>query len=231
MFDKKCLRLGLITMCIAMAASMLPGLYVYFRYGIIPTGEQMGQILSMLAASFLVGWIVQPLTFYPAMGVGASCMSWTSGNVAGLRMPCISAGQKSAGVEPGTPEGNVVSTMSAAMSTFVVVIILTLATLLGASVLGVLPASVTNAFAYISPSVFGAIIVNYAMSNLKQNLPLIIAGIAVYIILQPLGVSSVWATLIVLISGMFVSRGVYTVQSGKKKDKTVMPAGDAKASN
>ena len=70
MFDKKCLRLGLCTMACAAVVSFLPGLYLFFQYGIIPTASEMGSIVSMLIASFLVGWIVQPLTFYPAMGVG-----------------------------------------------------------------------------------------------------------------------------------------------------------------
>lgn len=185
MFDKKCLRLGLCTMACAAVVSFLPGLYLFFQYGIIPTASEMGSIVSMLIASFLVGWIVQPLTFYPAMGVGASCLSWTTGNVADLRMPAISAGQKAAGIEAGTPEGNVISTMSAA-------------------------------FSYITPAIFGAIIMDYAMKNVKYNLPLIIAGVVFFLLFKALGLSSVWITLFVVITGMFVSRIMFTYW--KKKD-------------
>ena len=55
MFDKKCLRLGLCTMACAAVVSFLPGLYLFFQYGIIPTASEMGSIVSMLIASFLVG--------------------------------------------------------------------------------------------------------------------------------------------------------------------------------
>lgn len=219
MFNKKCLKIGLITMSAAIVASLLPGIYVYVKYGIIPDESAMTAIFGMLIASFLVGWIVQPITFYPAMGTGASCLSWTTGNVAELRMPAISAGQKAAEVEPGTPEGDALSTMSAAISSVVVVIVLTLFTIVGASLLHVLPKAVTSAFSYITPAVFGAIIVEYTMKNAKHNIPLIIEGVLVFIILKPFGVPSVWVTLIVLISGMFLSRLLFVMNKKKAEKK------------
>lgn len=213
MFEKKCLTMGIITMLAACFASILPGIYVYMAYGVIPSASEMTSILGMLCASFLVGWIVQPLTFFPAMGVGGTAVSWTTGNVADLRMPAVTAGQKAAEVEPGTPEGDVMATMSSAVSNFVTVAVLTLFTIGGNTLISFLPESVTNAFSYISPAVFGAIIVDYCMKNWKQNLPIIIVGSIVFIILTVFGVSSVWKNLLVLIAGMFVTRAVYKIMN------------------
>lgn len=217
MFDKKCLRIGLVSMCSAMVASLLPGLFVYFRYGVIPSAGEIGSIFTMLCASFLVGWFVQPITFYPAIGVGASAISWTTGNVAGLRMPAISAGQKAAETEPGTPEADVISTMSVAVSSFVTVAILTIFTLMGSSIISALPKSVTSAFNYIAPAVFGAIIVDYAMKNWKNNIPIILVGVITFLIFSKIGLSSVWINLLVLIAGMFVSRALYVKNRNKAK--------------
>lgn len=215
MFDKKCLKIGLVTMISAMFASILPGLFVYFKYGVIPSGTELISIFSMLCASFLVGWFVQPITFFPTMGVGASAISWTTGNVAGLRMPAISAGQKATDIEPGTPESDVLSTMCAAISSFVTVFILTIFTLMGNTIMGALPESVTSAFSYIAPAVFGAIIVDYAMKNWKNNIPLIVVGLITFFIFTKLGLSSVWINLLVIIVGMFASRFLYV--RGRKK--------------
>ena len=55
------------------------------------------------------------------------------------------------------------------------------------------------------------------MKNLKANLPLILSGFLVYIALKAAGLPTVWITLLVVITGMLVSRGVFTLQS--KKDK------------
>ena len=218
MFDKKCLRLGLITMCCAVIASFLPALYLWLFHGVIPSPPDIASIAGMMAASFAVGWVVQPITFYPALGVGASCLSWTTGNVGDLRMPAISAAQKAAEVEAGTPEGNVLSTMAAAVTNFVTVIWLTFVVIVGTGLISILPASVTDAFSYIAPAIFGAIVIDYAMKNLRFNVPLIIAAFITYAVLSMLGLSSVWITLLVVIIGMFVSRGVFMIQS-KKREK------------
>lgn len=217
MFDKKCLRMGLVTMGAAVIASFLPALYLYFAYGVIPTGADIASLFSMMAASFAVGWLVQPITFYPALGIGASCLSWTTGNVADLRMPAISAAQKAAGIEAGTPEGNVLSAMAAATTNVVTVAFLTVITVVGSGLITLLPEQVTAAFSYIAPAIFGAIVVDYAMKNLKANLPLILSGFLVYIALKAAGLPTVWITLLVVITGMLVSRGVFTLQA--KKDK------------
>ena len=218
MFDKKCLRLGLITMCCAVIASFLPALYLWLFHGVIPSPPDIASIAGMMAASFAVGWVVQPITFYPALGVGASCLSWTTGNVGDLRMPAISAAQKAAEVEAGTPEGNVLSTMAAAVTNFVTVIWLTFVVIVGTGLISILPASVTDAFSYIAPAIFGAIVIDYAMKNLRFNVPLIIAAFITYAVLSMLGLSSVWITLLVVIIGMFVYRGVFMIQS-KKTEK------------
>ena len=215
MFDKKCLRLGLITMCCAVIASFLPALYLWLFHGVIPSPPDIASIAGMMAASFAVGWVVQPITFYPALGVGASCLSWTTGNVGDLRMPAISAAQKAAEVEAGTPEGNVLSTMAAAVTNFVTVIWLTFVVIVGTGLISILPASVTDAFSYIAPAIFGAIVIDYAMKNLRFNVPLFIAAFITYAVLSMLGLSSVWITLLVVIIGIFVSRGLFMIQSTK----------------
>ena len=159
MFDKKCLTLGLISMCVAVFASFCPALYLYFAYGVIPSGPDIASIASLMVAGYGVGWILQPITFYPAMGVGGSLASWTTGNVSDLRMPAVSAAQKSAGVEGGTPEGTVIATMGAATSNVLTVIWLTFITFIGSVLISLLPASVKAGFSYIAPAIFGAIIV------------------------------------------------------------------------
>ena len=217
MFDNKCLRLGLVSMAAAVVASFLPAIYLYLAFGVIPSMPDIASIFGMMAASFGVGWLVQPITFYPALGVGASCLSWTTGNVADLRMPAISAAQKSTEIEAGTPEGNVLSTMAAATSNFVTVAILSVVTIIGSGLLTLLPEGVKTGFGYIAPAIFGAIVVDYAMKNFKFNLPLILSGFVCYVVLRALGFSTVWITLLVVIIGMLVSRCVFVIDSKKSK--------------
>jgi membrane associated rhomboid family serine protease len=57
-FDKKCMRLGVITMLCALVANFLPVTYLYVTTGVVPTAGELGQILAMVSASFLIGWIL-----------------------------------------------------------------------------------------------------------------------------------------------------------------------------
>ena len=207
-FDKKCMRLGVITMLCALVANFLPVAYLYITTGVVPSGGEIGQIIAMVAASFLIGWILQPITFYPALGVGGSFLAWTTGNVSDLRMPAVAAAQKSADVEGGPEAGNVISTMAVA-------VLLTAFVILGSTVISALPASVTATFSYLVPAIFGALICDYLMKNVKYNGPLFISGVIVYIVLKKLGVASTWITLLVVIIGFFVSRLVFVADNKK----------------
>ena len=71
----------------------------------------------------------------------------------------------------------------------------------GSGLISALPAAVTAAFSYITPAIFGAIIMDYAMKNVRNyNLPLIIAGVVFFLLFKALGLSSVWITLFVVIT-------------------------------
>lgn len=214
-FDKKCMRLGVITMLCALVANFLPVLYLYVTTGIVPTAGELGQILAMVSASFLIGWILQPITFYPALGVGGSFLAWTTGNVSDLRMSAVAAAQKSSETEGGTEEGNVMSTMAVAVSNLLTVALLTVFVILGTTVITNLPASVTATFSYLVPAIFGALICDYLMKNFKYNLPLVISGVIVFIVLKRMGVASTWITLLVVIIGFFVSRAVFVLDNKK----------------
>lgn len=216
-FDKKCMRLGVITMLCALVANFLPVTYLYVTTGVVPTAGELGQILAMVSASFLIGWILQPITFYPALGVGGSFLAWTTGNVSDLRMSAVAAAQKSAETEGGTEAGNVISTMAVAVSNLLTVVLLTVFVILGSTVISALPASVTSTFSYLVPAIFGALICDYLMKNIKYNAPLVISGVIVYIILKALSLASTWITLLVVIIGFFVSRVVFVLDNKKTK--------------
>ena len=67
------------------------------------------------------------------------------------------------------------------------------------------------------PAIFGALICDYLMKNIKYNAPLVISGVIVYIILKALGLASTWITLLVVIIGFFVSRVVFVLDNKKTK--------------
>lgn len=216
-FEKKCMKLGITTMTCAVIANFIPAIYVWIAYGVTPPMPDMGAIFSMVAASFAIGWIVQPITYYPAIGTGASFLSWTTGNVAELRMPVIASVQKATNVEGGTKEGDVISTMATAISNYVTVILITIFSIAGKNILSSLPESVVNSFGYLVPALFGALICDYLMKNIKYNGTLFIGAIICFFVFIKLGLSSIWIILLTVVISMFISRGVYVFDTKKRQ--------------
>ena len=81
---------------------------------------------------------------------------------------------KAAKVEAGTPEGDVIATLGIATSVFVSVTIIGIFTLVGASVIPLLPKFIIASFKFIVPAVFGAVYVELASKDYKLGLIIII---------------------------------------------------------
>ena len=80
-------------------------------------------------------WFVEPISYFPIVGVAGTYMAFVSGNISNLRIPCAMIAQKAAGVEPGTDRGSIVATLGMAVSIIVNVIILAAGIFAGAQVL------------------------------------------------------------------------------------------------
>ena len=60
-------------------------------------------------------WFVEPISYFPIVGVAGTYMAFVSGNISNLRIPCAMIAQKAAGVEPGTDRGSIVATLGMAV--------------------------------------------------------------------------------------------------------------------
>ena len=115
------------------------------------------RILGITSAVGVI-WFVEPISYFPIVGVAGTYMAFVSGNISNLRIPCAMIAQKAAGVEPGTDRGSIVATLGMAVSIIVNVIILAAVIFAGAQVLQQLPEIVVNALQLLLPALFGAIV-------------------------------------------------------------------------
>lgn len=109
-------RTGRFTILLAIICLLFPGLYLYFFHGLAPT---VGPLLKALLAvwSFMVVMgILEPIIYFPILGLGGTYMSFLVGNVLNLRVPVSATAQQVVGTEEGTPESEVVSTLGIAGS-------------------------------------------------------------------------------------------------------------------
>ncbi len=214
-YNQKVIRNGRITMGLAIIANFIPAIYVGLRYDVMPSWGLIFQIWGIVAASYGISWIVQPIAYYPTMGAAGSYIGWLAGSCGDIRMPAASMAQKVAGVEPGTHEGDVVGTIGVSCSVLVSASLITIFVLIGTQVIPLLPAFVTSSFSYILPALFGAIFVDQARKSLKSGLLTLACGLAILFFGSKLGINGGILTLVVIICGILISRMFFVADKKK----------------
>ncbi len=156
------IKWGRITNWTALVLCFSPALVLAVGFGLMPP---FSAILSgFLAITSAVGviWFVEPISYFPIVGVAGTYMAFVSGNISNLRIPCAMIAQKAAGVEPETDRGSIVATLGMAVSIIVNVIILALYLLLAIGVRkGIIPG-----FASMLIAVFASIAIFFYKKNI-----------------------------------------------------------------
>ncbi len=161
------IKFGRATNLIGVVLGLLPALVLTLGYGVHPSGQALLGGIIMVASIEFVFWFVEPISYFPVLGLPATYMAFMSGNIGNLRMPVSAAAQTAAEVKQGSKQGTVIATIGVAVSVLVNVIILTAGVILGARALEVLPQSVSTTLAYIVPSLFGALLAQQVVSTPK----------------------------------------------------------------
>lgn len=167
---------GRFTLLGAWVLSFGPILYLAIFYNTVPTLSSIIKAFTMISSIVLVSWIVEPIAYFPIIGITGTYISWLAGNISNMRVPVSALSQAAAGVKEGTPEGDIISTLGIGASVIINLIILILAVFFGQAVLGSLPPSIQEAFKFILPAVFGAILANFALRDLATGLFALIAA-------------------------------------------------------
>lgn len=163
------IKWGKITNFLGCILVFVPALIVTFGYGIIPDkGPFMIAIVAQLSVN-AVWWVIEPISFFPVLGIPGSYMAFLSGNNSNLRMPCAAAALKATDTQVGTEEGSIISTIGVGASIFVNIIFLIVGVLVGVALIGILPAGVKDALNYLLPALFGAVFAQFAIDDWKTG--------------------------------------------------------------
>ncbi len=142
--------------------------------------------LAILPMYWAVG-IVEILTYVPMLGAGGSYLSFVTGNISNLKLPCAIDAMERAGVKANSEEGELISTISIAVSSIVTTVIIILGVILIIPLSPVLESPVLNdAFAQILPALFGGLAVVFVSKNLKLSIAPIILMLVLFIFVPAL---------------------------------------------
>ena len=210
-WKKPVVKIGMITMLIACVLSFIPLIYIYIKHGIMINLDTALKAWGLIAAVFGAFYIVEPISFYPTLGLAGTYMSFLSGNISNLRLPCSAMAQEVVGTKEGTREAEIIGTMGIVGSIVVNLIGVTLAAFIGNWILGILPEVVAAAFRdYTAPAIYGAVFGQFSMRQPKLapvalGIPVILLGILKTPIWMVI-LASVFGTI--MISRFFYKAGI-----------------------
>lgn len=155
-------RWGRRTNLLAVILSFGPAVVLLIVFDILPPTEAIiGGFIAAMAA-YGAFWLIEPLSYYPVLGIPGTYMAFLSGNISNLRLPCAAAAQESADVEPGTPQGSIISTIAIGASILVNTTILGIGAFALVSTFQALPELWRSGLgSYLVPAIFGAIFAQF----------------------------------------------------------------------
>jgi hypothetical protein len=180
-------------------------------YGVVPDGHGL---LMGLVATMPMYWavgVIETITYVPMLGAGGSYLSFVTGNISNLKLPCALNALEQAEVRANSEEGELVSTIAIAVSSIVTTLIIVLGVILIVPLTPILEAPVlAPAFAQLLPALFGALGVVFISKQWKIAVAPVILMLALFIAVPALNAGTVG--IMVPVSVLFtlaVSRILY----------------------
>lgn len=184
-WKKKSVRIGAPTNLLAAATAFIPVLWLCSTYNCWPSPSVILTAWGMVLLSFGPFYIVEPVSYYAALGMTGTYLGFLSGNIGNMRVPVAALALEATDSEPGTLQAEVASTMAICGSIFTNLAFTTLAALVGTAVVAVLPDFIVAGLTkYAAAAIFGGTFGNFAIKYPK---------IAAFALLATLGVKALFA--------------------------------------
>ena len=213
LFTKKIVKAGKWTLLGAIPLCFLPAIYLWARYGAIPSVQVILTGWFMIASIYGVEYFMTPLSYFPILGVSGTYMAFLSGNIANMKVPCAVVTQDVLETKAGSPEAELAGTLGMVGSTFMNMVILTIAAVAGNTLISYFPPAIIKSFDYVLPAIFGALFSLFAVRYPKYGMfAIIVSGFIVMV----LGMLPTWL-IVPMCSFSSIGFAIYT--SKKKMQK------------
>ena len=158
----------------------------------LPNGEVLIKGLIATAPMYWAVGIVEIFTYVPMLGAGGTYLSFVTGNISNLKLPCAIDAMERAGVKSTSEEGEVLSTIAIAVSSIVTTLIIIVGVICIVPLTPVLESPVlVPAFDMILPALFGGLAVVFISKNLKLSIAPIILMLVLFIFVPALNAGTV----------------------------------------
>ena len=184
---------------------------VAFLFGAAPDWGALALGLLATTPMYWAVGIIETFTFVPMLGAGGSYLSFVTGNISNLKLPCALNALEQNGVSASSEEGEIISTIAIAVSSIVTTVIILIGVICIVPLTPILEAPVLEpAFAQMLPALFGGLGVAFVSKNWKIAVAPIVLMLILFIFVPALNAGTVG--IMVPVSVLFtiaVSRILY----------------------
>ncbi len=185
----------IITLCLLVGAPFLMGAYL----GALPDLGAVAKAFLSVGLVWTVSSVVEFLIYTPMLGAGGGYLAFITGNLINMKIPCAVNARDIVGAKTGTPENEIISTLSIATSSLVTILVLALGVLLLSPLQPILQSEALQpAFSNVVPALFGAMAYKYYRHHMN-------------VAVAPLVLMSV---LFILVPGLISSTSMMIIPSG-----------------
>ena len=148
-------------------------------------------LLSTAPMYWAVG-VIETITFVPMLGAGGSYLTFVTGNISNLKLPCAINALEQNEVSATSEEGELISTIAIATSSIVTTIIIIIGVICIVPLTPILEAPVLEpAFGQMLPALFGGLGVAFVSKNWKIAIAPVLLMLVLFIFVPALNAGTV----------------------------------------
>ena len=161
-------------------------------FGASPDWGALAVGLIATAPMYWAVGIIETITFVPMLGAGGSYLSFVTGNISNLKLPCAINALEQNEVSASSEEGEIISTIAIATSSIVTTIIIIIGVVCIVPLTPILEAPVLEpAFAQMLPALFGGLGVAFVSKNWKIAVAPVLLMLVLFIFVPALNAGTV----------------------------------------
>lgn len=213
-FNKGLHRIGRIMLISAVILLVALPFVVGMIYGVMPDLKGFLSGFAKVGLIYIPVAIVEFLVYTPMLGVGGSYLSFLTGNVTNMKIPCAMNARDIAGTKAGTAEDEIVSTISVATSAITTTLVIVVGVVLLVPLQPVLQSeTLLPAFNNVVPALFGALGLKYFAKSPKiAVIPLVLMCLLCILVPAAIGQTSL---LLIPSGGLALLIGFLLFKKGK----------------
>lgn len=172
-----------------------------------------------VGATYLPICIVEFLIYVPILGAGASYLSFITGNIINMKLPCAYSAREIAGTSAGTKEDSIITTISVATSSLVTMLVIFVGVLLLIPLTPILnDPTLKPAFDNLLPALFGALGCQYFSKSWKLTAVPVLFMTLLCIFVPSL--ISQTTTMMIIVGAMSIALSWFMYKKGMLEEKT-----------